>query len=156
MSPYDAVSWIIFGGGVMLLVGGIATFLSTRAFVSSAARTDATVVVTEEVLKNSADGTPSNFKAKVWVAEFKDRKGLAQRFHLGTALDVKLAGIQLGQEEDGALPPAGSKVALLFNPANPVQVRRDTFRDLWRIPAICAAMGIFCVAAAVFMRMTAP
>jgi hypothetical protein len=155
MEPIVAVGWIILGGGLMALAAGIGMIVTTRGFVARAARADATVVVTEEALKNSATGEPSGFKAKSWFAEFKDRKGLTQRIHLGAAMDVKLAGMQLGPSEDKSLPPAGSKVAVLFDPANPIKVRRDTFRELWAVPAACIGMGIFCVAAVVVMRLMA-
>lgn len=148
----DAISstspfiWILLASGVVLLAAGAIAFLMARVFVAKAARAEATVVVTEEELK-APDGTPSGQKAKFWVAEFQDRKGLRQRLRLGESMDFKMGPLQMGNPgEEKSLPSAGSRISVLFDPDNPIRVRRDSFGELWRLPVALLAAGTLVLA----------
>lgn len=156
MNSMPVFGWVLLALGVAAGAAGAIAFLMTRAFVATAARAEATVVVTEDVLKDKATGAPTDYKAKFWIAEFKDRKGLLQRLQLGESMDVKMAGIQLGQAPDPSLPSAGSKVSVLFDPNNPIKVRRDTFKELWMLPAACLAGAAVFLALAAALWVMAP
>ena len=126
-------------GGLILLVVGLYFFSMTRAFVAKAVRAEGTVVGEEKPLEPS-DGTPSVLNASIWFAEFQDRRGLRQRYFLGSRL--KLGPFPAFGDN---VPPAGAKINLLFDPENPVKVRRDEFNRLWGVAIVFCVIGILCI-----------
>ena len=155
MGSMPVFGWVLLAIGAVLVVGAAASLLTTRAFVSCAARAEATVTITERELK-SAEGAQVVAKARFWVAEFQDRKGLRQQMPLGESMEAKLGPLDMGMGDGKSLPAAGTKIGVLFDPRNPLRVRRDSFRELWLLPAGALAAGIVCLALAAALWSFAP
>jgi hypothetical protein len=116
------MAFIFLAAGVLMAVIGLVSLLRTRQFLSGARETSAQVVGNH---LRSASRKPSYYP----VLRFQT--------HEGTPHEVV--------SPVGSNPPRyreGDQVPLLYNPANPQQVRINTFLHLWMLPLLFAGMGV--------------
>jgi hypothetical protein len=122
-----ALILLCVGFALALIAGVIA--LRTESFINRSEATEGVVTELVPVSAHNSDSSSSSSTTYAPVFAFTTNDGR----HLTVRSD------------SASNPPSfevGDKVAVLYDPAAPVNARIDTFGQLWLMPIICGGVGL--------------
>jgi hypothetical protein len=123
----DALKWVGISFlivGLVMLVGGGFTYVSTNNFLDISSKTEG--IVTDLILSHSSNSRGSGVYRP--VISFQTEKGENIEFKSGA----------------GSNPPSyrkGDRVNVRYDPENPYHSSIDSFFNLWFLPLLLSVMG---------------